>query len=213
MPTWEFFPLGFSRRRTDPHIAGFRTQILILLLRETLLSHPPFLLQLLLLYRCDAAPRLSITDSNNVPRSAGSRAGWHARRGPAADRESLRGAWKTGFRWATPPHCDVTGWLPHVDVTWCRAFCPRAVTLCSVLAVLLLLLLVMAVCVYKPITRRWKSGREENQNQVPGSRVPWRQGRRSTPFPWAGRAASSAGCTTLIHPPPGGRWPWMEAVY
>lgn len=95
--------LVFSWRTNDTNLAGFKTRILILMWRETFFPHPLFLLQLLL-YRCDAAPCPSIPDIHNVPRGAGSRAGWHACRGPAANGESLRGARKTGFRWETRPN-------------------------------------------------------------------------------------------------------------
>lgn len=79
-------------------------------------------------------------------------------------------------------HTDITPGPLFCDVTWLCAFCPRTVTLCSVLAVLLLLMIVMAVCVYKPITRRWKPGRVENHNQAPlvlghrGSRAGFQRG-------------------------------------
>lgn len=76
------------------------TETLSLLPLLVLLSLPPSLLPCrppLPLRRCDAAPRLSIPDSDPVPRSAGQCAG----RGAPAVREGLRGAGETGFRWDT----------------------------------------------------------------------------------------------------------------
>lgn len=66
---------------------------------------------------------------------------------------------------------DVAARTLFGDVTRCSAFfCPRSVTLCSVLAVLLLLMVVMAVCVYKPLNRRWKPSRAEKPE--PSARFP-----------------------------------------
>lgn len=119
---------------------------------------------------------------------------------------------------------DVTARTLCGDVTLRSAFfCPRSVTLCSVLAVLLLLMVVMAVCVYKPLNRRWKPSRAEKPE--PSARFPVTLeagGRGPSRVPWPGRAngssggaASSAGCITLSHPPLGCHllwWWWRNFI-